>query len=661
MTSYYISLVFAFALMNFLPAMGAYYFARYLNRGGYSELFLLAFSIFFIEAIVSFGIPGISGHLNYITCGIMNSLIGASLCFFKNHAKPVKSKPFSSTERLFIALIIASFLLRFYWAAMMHSGTDTYLYHFYYPAMWLTEGRIFPVSLAGLPCEYYPLYGELLYGWLMLPFGDASFAIFLQLLSNIMACCAVLVVAINFGFRRLDGLVAVSLLISCSIMSEISTLGYTDVLNGSFILAGFALMAIGALRNSTKFAIIAGAVLGCAASIKYTGLLLTPVLTFLCLFLFICFRKKLWKYSLFLACSAFIAAAPCYIANFIRTGNPFYPVKIYIASIPVFPAGIDINHAVSGLNRKTWSLFVNSNVWDMNLATGLLYIIAPFAVIALFSLHRKFLKKQMIFFFLAIIIIMLTIVQLCYYPAAAQARQIIPLLMLSSLLLIPLSNVMFHKKKSSTHLICTALLIGICVLLSYTINHSDIITMWILVTILALLFSLSSNKILPYYYAVLIILFIIALPYLFQVRITSRKKYNYIVAGQAGGRSAEIIWNDYNNNNKPIKIALVGIWLNYIFMADMPGNTVIYVPINKKNSTYPHMFDSCTEIRDKPVPFTVWYKRLKKLNVSYLVLGLADHDFITNKDQELRWAKAHPEHFEKLVDNGDLFLFRLVK
>ncbi len=662
MTLYYISLIFAFLLMNLLPAVGAYYFARYLNRGGYSELFLLTFSIFFIEAIVSFGIPGTLGHLNYLTCGIMNSVIGASLCFFRNHKNPVKSKPFTSTERLFTALIVATFLIRFYWVSMMHSGTDTYLYHFYYPTMWLTEGRIFPISLAGLPHEYFPIYGELLYGWLMLPFGDTSFAIFLQLFSCIMACCAILTVAKAFGFRRLDGLIAVSLMISSSIISEISMLGYTDTLNGSFLLAAFAIMIIGALRNNIKFAIMAGAMLGCSAAIKYSGLLLTPILTFMFLLVFICFRKKLWKYSLFLAGSAFIAAAPCYIANFIRTSNPFYPVKINIAGIPIFSAGLDFSRQAAGFSQNTWSMFVNSNVWDMNITTGIFYVISPFAVIALFSLHRKFLKKQMVFLFLALTVIMLLVIQLYYYPAMAQARQIAPLLMLSALLFIPLSNVIIPNRKSFTYVIYIAAVIGLCILLSYTVHHSKIIKMWIFIAILTLFLTFWSDKIFRYCCVVLIVLFIIALPYLFQIRISSRNMFNYIFAGHSGGKCAEIIWNDYISKDKPIKIAVIGTWLNFMLMADMPGNKVIYVPINKKNSTHPHMFDSYAEIRDNPVPFTEWYKRLKKQNIDYLVIGLdSHHDFITNKDQELRWTKAHPEYFEKLIDDGKLFVFRLIQ
>ncbi|MDD5599403.1 MAG: hypothetical protein PHV82_15760 [Victivallaceae bacterium] len=661
MIPYYILLLFAFALMNLLPAMGAYYFARYLNRGGYSELFLLAFSIFFIEVIISCGIPGISGHLNYIGCGITSMLIGAFLCLFKSHAKPVKSKPFTSAERLFAALIIAVLLLRFCWAAIMHSGTDTYLYHFYYPAMWITEGRIFPVSIAGLPCEYYPVYAELLYCWLMLPFGDASFAIFLQMLSCIIACCAVTAAAKAFGFRRLDGLAAAAVMLSSSIIIEVAIMGYTDVLNGAFLLAGVAIMLIGSLRNSIKFAVMAGAMLGCSASIKYTGLLLTPILTFFYLLAAVCFRKKLWKYSLFLAGSATVAAAPCYIANFIKTGNPFYPTQIHIAGIPVFTAGIDISHPASGFNRNTWSLFVSRNIWDMNLTSGILYVILPFAVIALFSLHRKFLKKQMVFLLLAVIIIMLTVIQLSYYPALAQARQIIPLLMLSALLVIPLSNVIIAGQKSLTRAVRLAALVGLCILLSYNANYLNFIITWTFTGILALLFTFGSNKVFRYCGAALIALFIISLPCLFQIRIASKDNCNYIFAGQFGGKCMEIIWNDFSTHNKPITIASVGAWYNYMFMADMPGNRVIYVPINRKNSTHPHMFDSYTEIRNNPVPFAEWYKRLKERNVTYLIIRLTNHDFMTNNAQEFRWAKAHPEQFEKLLDDGEFSLFRLVK
>jgi hypothetical protein len=647
--------------MNFLPAMGAYYFARYLNRGGYSELFLLAFSIYLIEAIISFGIPGISGHLNYITCGIMNSLIGASLCLFKNRAKPVKSKPFTPTERLFTALLLVSFLLRFYWAAMMHSGTDTYFYHFYFPAMWLTEGKIFPVSIFGQPCEYYPLFGELLYGWLMFPFGDASFAIFLQLFSCIMACCALPAAAKVFGFRRLDGLVAATLMMFSSIIAEVSILGYTDVLNGSFLLAGVVIMMTGALRNSIKFAVMAGLMLGCSATIKYTGLLLTPILTFVFLLACICFRKKLWKYSLFLTVSACIAASPCYIANLIRTGNPFYPVKINIAGIPVFAAGIDFSRPAAGLNQNTWGLFVNRNVWDMNLTSGILYVILPFAVIALFCLHRKFLKKQMVFPFLALIIIMLSIIQLCSYPILGQARQIVPILMLSSLLFLPLLNVIIAERKSAGRAICIAALIVLCFFLSYTVNHRDLITLWTFAGISGLSLAFCSNKIFRYCSAALTVIFILILPYLFQVRLTSRNKYNYFFGGQSGGKCAEIIWNAYNRNNQPAIIASVNSWFNYMFMADMPGNKVIYVPINKKNSAHPHIFDPYTEIRNDPVPFTEWYKRLKERNVNYFFSGPYNCADEINSDQELNWAKTHPEYFEKLFDNGKTFLFRLKK
>ncbi|MFA7185208.1 MAG: hypothetical protein WC082_09960, partial [Victivallales bacterium] len=564
-------------------------------------------------------------------------------------------------ERLIFALLLAVLLMCFYRAAVMHSGTDTYLYHLYYPAMWLTEGRIFPVSIAGLPCEYYPIYAELLYGWLMLPFGDASFAIFLQILSCIMACCAVTATAEAFGFRRLDGLIASAVMMTTSITAEVAIMGYTDVLNGAFLLAGTSIMLIGSLRNSIKFAVMAGAALGCSASIKYTGLLLTPILTFLYLFAAVCFRKKLWKYSLFLAGSATVAAAPCYIANFIKTGNPFYPTKIYIAGIPVFTAGIDISHPAPGLKFSSWNVFVSRNIWDMNSTSGILYVILPFAVIVLFCLHRKFLKKQMVFILLAPLLILLTAIQLSYYPSLAQARQIIPILMLSALLVIPLSNVTITEKKSLTRIISIAALIGLCILLSYTVNYFNLITVWIIAGVLALLFIFSSNKVFRYCCTALTALFIIALPCLFQIRMAAKEDCNYIFAGKFGGKCMKIIWDHFRTDGKPLTIASVGSWYNYMFMADMPGNKVIYVPINRKNSTHPHMFDSYTEIRNNPVPFTEWHKRLKEQNTDYLIIRLTNHDFMTNNAQELRWAKAHPEKFEKLLDDGEFFLFRLIK
>ena len=663
MSSYYISLVLIFLLMNFLPLVGAYYFARFLNRGGYSELILLTLLTYFAEVIFAYGVPGVLGYLNYMGCGITGAVIGVSLCFFGKYAKPVKSASFSFTERLFAALFITALLLRFYWASMMHSGTDTYLYHLYYPAMWLAEGRIFPVSIAGMAHEYFPTYGEFLYGWLMLPVGDASFAIFLQLLSLVMACSAVLALSKAFGFKRTDGLVAVNFMVFASIISEISILGYTDVLNGAFLLAGFALMIIGALRNDKKFAIISGVALGCSASIKYSGLLLTPVLAFMCLIVFLSFRRKLWRYSLFLAGSATAAALPAYLGNWVKTGNPFYPVKVVLAGIPIFSSGIDFERSATGFSSKTWSSFVNSNIWDMNLATGILYVILPFAVITLFVFYRKFLKKQMIFLFLALMIIVLSVIQICLYPAMAQARQIIPVLMLAVPLFIPLINVVnvvVVRKKLYGRVISVFAAIILCICLSYTQQHSDFVRQWILVTALTLTFVFWPDKMFRRYSMGVIIIFVLSLPYLFQVRLNSKNMYNYILAGSHGGKCVKIVWDDFNRNSKPVNIASIGSWYNFMFMADMPGNKVVYIPINKKNSTHPHEFDSYTEIRNNPVPFGEWYKRLKKQKIDYLVINSGCSDgFMTNDYQEFRWAKAHPEHFEKLVDNGKVFFFRL--
>ncbi len=651
----------AFVLLNFIPALGAFYLARFLNRGGRAELFLLMILIYFFEALVAFGLPGLFGQLNYVVCGVANAVIGGALCFFKRFEKKLPpAVPLLAGEKLLAASAVAILLLRFYWASFMHSGTDAFLYHLYYPAMWLTEGKIYPVSLAGLPHEYFPVYGEILYGWFMLPFGDESFAFFLQLTSIVMAGLAILAVTETFGFRRIDGLAAVNLMIFTSIIGENSLLGYTDVLNGAFLLAGASLLLIGALRNDNKAAIVAGCTLGCSAAIKYSGLMLTPLLTAGLLIFLVLHRKKLWKFALILAASACVAAVPSYLANWIRTGNPFYPVKIMPAGIPLFPNGIEFERPTSGLRLDTWKMFVNSNVWDMNTASGIFYLALPVLAILLFIFCRPKLKKQFIFPFLAVMLILLGIVQLSFYPSMAQARQIIPLLMCFPLLVLPVANTFLRGRSGINMLAGAAGVLLLCFLLSHISHLAKMIFMWAVVCAFLLLLCFWRDRYFRYGILLACAILIFCLPLCFQIRIGSKLANARRFGGPGGGMSVEIVWNRHVETKKAINIASVGSWYNFLYLADMSGNKVVYIPVNEKNSTHPHDFATYQEIRDNPVPYSVWLSRLREANIDYLVVDYSAHfDFMTNLEQEVRWAEAHPETFEKLFDTGKILFFRL--
>lgn len=136
------------------------------------ETITLSFCIAFLEMIAILALLGFSGFLN-APCGfIMNYLVGGALFYlFQRKAKfKLPSLPsFSLSEKILIMIFITG-IWRSIYAASIHSGTDTYLYHLFYPATWITDGHISKVTIMSLTNEYFPIYGELLYGWFMLPF-----------------------------------------------------------------------------------------------------------------------------------------------------------------------------------------------------------------------------------------------------------------------------------------------------------------------------------------------------------------------------------------------------------------------------------------------------------------------------------------------------------
>ena len=176
--------LFGFLIYSSPVILGAYSLARYLSKGGRFEIITLTFCISFLEVIAIFGILGIFGGLNLPMTFVSNFVIGGALCCFfgssvKSSLPPVR--PFNLSERILLIIFFVG-MARYLYGTTIQSGTDTYLYHFFYPATWIADGRISRVPLLGLPHEYFPIYGEIFYGWMMIPFNNSSIAIFLQLI-----------------------------------------------------------------------------------------------------------------------------------------------------------------------------------------------------------------------------------------------------------------------------------------------------------------------------------------------------------------------------------------------------------------------------------------------------------------------------------------------
>lgn len=657
--------VVSFVLLNFLPVTGAFLLAGKLASDSPPLKYALMILLYLIQCAANFSLLGIFGMLN-IAGGIIASAISGVICCIiagKNRPSTAPNIVPPESESYFYCTILQKLiwgmLLLLIWKSSMMPGTDTYLYHLYYPAMWITKGKIFAVTLPGLPHEYFPICGETIYGWLLLS-GNTLFVPYLSCCAWAMCLLAMAALWRSYNIPSIYIISGIWLCISCGILFENSVLVYTDVLTGAFLTTGISLLILalnGKITERKKqffLAALAGFALGFSAAIKYSGLVLAPIIT---LMLLICFfvrnpmaRKGAW----ITAGCAFLAAGGYYIPNLIKTGNPFYPVKIPF----IFPQGIDFKRESVPFS-EIWTFFVNNNQWDMNRMNACLLIglIGGTLILVIKKVVPENRETVKLCVWLLAVFLVAEFVMLLIYPAMAQARQIIPFVMALGMLFPPVLFGLFGKflRSKRSFAVYTVLILGLGLLNFYKI--SIIISLSIFLGLV--LFTLIQNKYHNFVRAVIILAVLTSIVFSSVIRFKQSLSFFRLYGGVI---VSDIIKHLKQNCQKESvqRIASVGCWFNYMMMMDLSGNEVFYVPVNKKNTTHPHEVSSVSELRDDPVPYPVWKRRLYDAGCHYLVIDLSSHqDFLTNRDLELRWALEHPEDFELICCNEHISFFRI--
>lgn len=658
-----------FVLINFMPLTGAYFLGKRIAPDSLSLKFALTLFFFLLQAAANFSILGVFGLLSAINSIIAGLVSGVLFYYAAVKLLPVpeavvpEKKTFSRMDLLLLLGIVCISGLTILKSTFI-MGTDPYLYHLYYPAMWILHGRIHAVTLIGLPHEYFPVCGEMLFGWLMIS-GNDLFAPLVQPLSFIMSLAAVagLWHSYRIPVKFIYG--GIFLLSAGGIIIENACLCYTDVLTGSFFTAGicFLILALdGKIPERGKrffLAAAAGISLGMSAAVKYSGLVLAPPVTLLLLICFFIRRPESRRYTWVTAGSAIFAAGVYYLPNFIKTGNPFYPVKIPF----LFDNGFDFERDTIPL-KNMWSYFVNDNPWDMNIFTAGLYILLLIGCIIIVFRKKDDVNREMIRLIavLAGILLAAEILMLAIYPSMTQARQIIPFLMALGILFPPVLYLLtgkFISGKMSTVLFTAAVLIAGCV--------SACNMGWV--------------RLQYYYIGSVIVCAAVILPGKSCVRewvfrgvsfifvatwlLCSYIRYEGAVdcMGMVGGKAVTDIVSHIREEGVQKDrqtIASVGCWFNYMLMLDLPGNEVVYVPVNEQNTSHPHEVDSPADLRKNPVAYPVWRARLAEKGCTYLVIDLKSHqDFPANRDQEYRWAQEHPEDFTLLYEYEHISFYKI--
>ena len=668
-----------FLLLNIPLAIAAYSLSQ--KVAGNIFPLKIAMTIFFylLQGTVIFAVLGMLGKLDLaggLVGAVLSSVIMVLLAY-KLPAipqQPLICMPDYSGRFMNVLLIFMLIILTL--KTTVFGGTDSFLYHIFYPAMWLENGRIYSISLTGLPHEYFPFAGEVMYGWLMLPGSRQAFVTILQPLAFAMALAAITGLWQIYRVPQVFIKAGVLLFASAGIIQENLCLTYTDALTGAFFAFGITLMLIafkqltGSAGIQKIFAACAGIALGLTAAIKYSGLIMAPISAFVLLLLFSAADKKsgLLKknqslYWIFSAAAIF-SAIGFYLPNWLKTGNPFYPVKIPF----LFSNGIDFERPAVKVS-ELWSFYVNKNIWDINIVSAIFFLITILAAVWLVveNIARK--KNCGICNVFAAVLFAAVIaetVMITVYPAMTGARQIIPFLSAVSMLmpgvLYLTAGKFVSSKKSVMIFVVLTILIGFFTVKNTHTSYSLAAVLGGVVLAAAAAAFLRSDKAARRAAVISSIFFVIML---IATSWVYRVQSPFLVYGFAGSDNYEIIMHlrrEYVARQKTLNIASCGYLFNYMLMWDMLGNKVFSIPINQAGSTHPHDFPDLADWRENTADCKLWLERLKTADIDFLVIDLKSHqDFASNRDAELKWAKANPEIFELIHAGNGVYLFEVKK
>lgn len=667
-------LFFAYFILYLLPlAAGSFSLAKKICSEDFYERFAFTALLTLLSGGILFGLLGLFGIISP-NAQVLGNLAAGVLYVYAAKKIPAKEEKISlvceEKKHSRLEICLAAFLA--FWAisrlypviSMPPFGTDSYMYHLYYPAEWIRTGSLHRITIIGLFPEYYPVFGELLYGFLMLPMAEsAAFASTLQWASLVMGCACMVFLAQELGYGRKQGLFTGIILFATGLVMMNLLMAYTDVLNSVLCFSGFCFMLAGFRRNHLFLLLFAGILMGCSTAVKPLGMLWSPVITLT----FSLVMRSIWKTSFrkvfFLYLTAGFTALPFFIGNWINTGNPAYPQKLEIAGISLLSPGISAKvYAPIGLKNFPSFLF-EGGLFGFNRASICIYALcgllaAGVIFSSLFSsrIAQKAFPNGKTGRFLKIffpVILLFTLIHILVYPKIAEARSLILLLMFWCVFFFPVLSAFTVKiPKAGTVSLTGLLFFSLLPLSSFTTNFLTWSCNWGTGAAGVLIFAfLKKNILIKRVIFFLLILFALHLPFQQSLRGNSGQNFYRMIFSPWEYRSYEIV-QDLHKKGIVSNIDYVGGVFCYVYMENMKGNKVMYIPISRKDSTFVHEFDSSYEkMREDPAPYEVWKERLKKNNINLLIVNTDTPALIPNRQQELKWAEAHPENFTLLVSN----------
>lgn len=627
----------------------------------------------FLSILLMIALPGalgLAGILSVENALIASWSVGAVALILERKGPRLRlRKLILSVPELVIAAAALGFLC-FLWRNFGYlpcSGTDAHLYHLYYPAVWLLTGTVERISQPGLLTASYPCYGELVYAWQMAPLFSDFFAKNFQFYFLFFAFFGTAAAGIAAGYRRIEALAAAALVVFCDVIYRSGAVPNTDMMVGADALLGMAFLMIGVRRKNPGWLPLGGAALGVAAATKYQGLLVAPFFFLIGGLAIWLYRPDLRRRCLIAAATAILVASPCFVANWIVTGNPLYPTRIAIGGWAIFPQGLPEREEGIGLGMQAWHYFVDGNVDSPSAQTALI-LLAAFLLLLAASWTARFAasgrrekalagyrSRAAVTLGAAIAVGLVLQLELC--PRNAQPRQIIPVAMLAGLGSVELFRLLRDLvcrrcDKAFTAVALAAAFAVSCGALRHQHQLEALLHIGAAI-VLFLLVRLPNRRLRICVWSLCALFLLFDAGYRYRVYNYLAPQVRPILLSRQDETALQMI-----ESGRP-----EGAVINYCgtfylhYLGTRFQNRVVTIPITASGGENNWDYRSLAEARI-PGRYADFLERLRKAGVDYL---LSDRNTFAapNGAIEYDWAKEHPEDFQLLFEQPGFALFEL--
>jgi hypothetical protein len=696
-----------FFLMNAIVVFSAYLLAfRFFRFKNTVDAWINFFLLYFSQIIFTELMLGIEMRLFLVKLLILNTAVLFAVWLFTRKIAKVtyqREGLFGLVKTDWAALLAFSLLLGFVLVKTAVNlpnpplGWDSLNYHFTYPVEWLKNGNLnMPITINDDPSPpFYPINGSLFFFWLILPLRNVFLADLGQIPFFIIAFFLVYNLTRKFSVKKELSFFAACLFVLIPNFFKQAQIAYVDIMVAVFFLAGVNYLLLlkdeFSLSNLAAFALSAGLLIGTkTVALPYACLLLVP-------FLGLAIKDKCRPGLFFLALLLIIGLGGfTYVKNFIRIGNPFFPMEFRLFGKTIFKGVMDASVYSAHFEAKDYSLA--KILFSEGLGAQTLIFILPGLLLALpLAIIKDKEKKRDIFFLYVLALPLFLFLTWRFLVPLANTRYLYPMLGLGIALAFYLARILSIPAK----IIKIALVICLAASIPELARRQELIAGIVMSAILfmvmlwrgrinqvlsgiAVFFRIGGrqfifNRQIDKWICV-ILTFLFGYFALIWLNINYQQyeyvRYRKMVRYSGFWPQATEAWEWLNNHTTGNNIAYVGRPVPFPLYGTNFKNNVYYVSVNRTDPAKLHYFPGsryrwgkdflelhrCLEAKGNyrgDADYAVWLSNLARHNTEYLFIYSLHQTRDIIFPMEDYWAKENPDKFTAVFTNDIVHIYKI--